>query len=355
MELPHLQLPSDDASFHYCFGCGELNPIGLHLKPAYDGERVTATFTPGRDHQGWNQVTHGGIVYSVLDEITAYMVLCAGYSFGVTAKSVVRFKRVTPTGMPLTATARATRVTSRLIEVQGKLSLTDGTILAEVDSIFIPGERYGRAFIWDMDGVLVDSAAPHYESWRRVFASQGCDYGEDQFRSNFGMRDDQIIELVMGNLPDKLVESIAEEKEHIYRDIVRSGARIFPGVLPLLRAMRKGQFHIALGTSAPMANVKAVLPQLGLSDYFPVAVCGEDVRKGKPDPEIYLLAAERLGADAAQCIVFEDSPHGVEAAKRAGMKCVAITNTHPAHSLRGADRVISSCEEIDLVQLLRWI
>ncbi|MBN1152030.1 MAG: HAD-IA family hydrolase [Dehalococcoidia bacterium] len=355
MEIPHLDVPTEDQSLGYCFGCGEHNPIGLHLKPFYDGERVTASFIPEYNHQGWHHVTHGGILYTVLDEITAYVVLCSGFSFGVTAKSSIRFRRPSATNEPLIVTAWPTKVTSRLIEVNGRLATMDGSVIAEVESSFIPAGKSPRAFLWDMDGVIVDSGAAHYQSWREAFASRGAAFTDEQFRAFFGTRDDLIIGKVLGPLAAEEVRAIEDEKEQRYRALVRGKARILPGVVPLLEAMKKNGFRIALGTSAPMANVDAVMPELGLSRYFDAVVCGEDVSEGKPSPQIYLLAAEKLHADPAQCVVFEDSPHGVEAAKRGGMKCVAVTNSHPAAALAAADRVVSSMEEIDLVQLIRWI
>ncbi len=348
MELPNLPVPDEEQPLGHCFGCGELNPIGLQLRPAYDGERVSASFTPGLNHQGWHNVTHGGILYSVLDEITAYVVLCSGYSFGVTAKSAVRFRKPSVTDQPLLAIAWPTKVTSRLIEVSGRLETNDGTVVAEVDSSFIPGGRYNRAFLWDMDGVIVDSGPAHYLSWREAFSARGIDYSEVQFKSLFGTRDDLIIRIVMGQLPQDVVDDIAEEKERRYREMIAGSVRVFPGVIHLLSAMRKSGFRTALGTSAPMANVDAVSAHFGLGKYFDTVVCGEDVNEGKPSPEIYLLAAHRLGVDPAHCVVFEDSPHGVEAAKRAGMKCVAITSSHPAESLRDADRVVPRWKSLTL-------
>lgn len=355
MELPRLQIPEGEPSLGHCFGCGELNQIGLHLKPHFDGEIVSARFTPGLDHQGWHNVTHGGILYSILDEITAYTVLCSGYSFGVTARSAVRFRQVAPTDQPLLATAWATKVTPRLIEVHGVLEIDGGDVVTEVDSSFIPGNRCEKAFLWDMDGVIVDSATPHYQSWQEAFATRGARYSETQFRTHFGMRDDSIIEEVMGSLPPAEVEGIAEEKERRYRELVRGQVRVFPGVMPLLRAMKKGGFRIALGSSAPRENVDAIFSELGIGDLFHAIVCGTDVTESKPSPQIYLKAAERLGASPGDCVVFEDSPHGVEAARRGGMKCVAVSNSHPAEALHTATRVVTSLEEIDLVQLIRWI
>lgn len=356
MELPRLSNPDLDASsLDHCFGCGEKNLIGLHLKPHFDGEKVSARFTPQLDHQGWHNVTHGGILYSVLDEITAYVVLCSGYSFGVTARSAIRFRHVAPTDQTLIASAWATKVTPRLIDVHGVLEVEGGEIVTEIDSTFIPGDRYRRAFLWDMDGVIVDSAEAHFQSWQDAFSARGTTYTEEQFRTLFGTRDDHIINEVMGSVPQETVEEIAEDKEQRYRDLVRGRVNVFPGVLALLRAMKHGGYPIALGTSAPRENVDAIMHELGMGDLFDVIVCGEDVNEGKPSPEIYLEAARRLGVSPSHCVVFEDAPLGVEAAVRGGMKCVAVTNSHPAEALQGATRVVGSMEEMDLVQLIRWL
>ena len=144
--------PTVDQSLGHCFGCGKLNPIGLQLKPFYDGEKVSAVFTPGDNHQGWHHVTRRASCTACSDEMTAYAVLCSGFRFGVTARSAIRFKKPAATGIPLMAVAWATRVTSRLIEVQGHLATHDGDVVAEVESSFIPGPRYDLAFLWDMDG-----------------------------------------------------------------------------------------------------------------------------------------------------------------------------------------------------------
>ncbi len=353
MEIPHP--PSDDGSLDYCFGCGEKNTIGLRLKPSYDGEKLVATFTPGLMHQGWHNVTHGGILYSILDEVTAFSTLCAGFYFGVTAKSAIRFKSTAPTNAVLRATAWNTKVTSRLVETRGMLELEDGTVIAEVDSTFLVGERARNSFIWDMDGVLVDSGRAHYEAWRDTFAARGVTYTKEQFGHYFGARNDYTILNVMGKLPEDEVREMDAEKERRYRAAARRSSTTFPGVIKLLDVLKAGGFGLALGTSAPRENYETIAPMLGLEKYFNTVVTGDDVQSGKPDPEIYLTAAHRLGVDPADCMVFEDSPLGVAAAKSAGMKCVAVTNTHPASSFKDADRVVASIEELDLIQLIRWV
>ena len=355
MDLPQLNAPVGPETLGHCFACGENNPIGLKLKPRYDGEKVTAVFTPTVDHQGWFNITHGGILYTLLDEVTAYSVLCGGYSFGVTAKSSVRFKSPAATDVELLASAWVTKATSRLIETHGQLQNPDGTIVAEVESSFLLGQRCTKAFIWDMDGVIVDSGEPHFQSWHEAFAMRGVSYTREHFHDFFGTRDDLIIKRMLGDVSAEDIREIEDWKEARYRELVNGNVKVLPGVMPLLKVMKSRGFKVALGTSAPLENVHAVAADIGLDEYFDAVVHGREVGEGKPSPEIYLTAAERLGADPADCIVFEDSPHGVEAARKAGMKCVAITNSHPAEELSAATRVVDSLEEIDLIQLIRWV
>jgi len=355
MELPQLNAPVGKETLGHCFACGEDNPIGLKLKPRYDGEKVTAVFTPTVDHQGWFNITHGGILYTVLDEVTAYSTLCAGFSFGVTAKSNVRFRSPGTTGVEILASAWVTKSTSRLVETSGSLTSPDGTVLAEIQSSFIPGQRCSQAFIWDMDGVIVDSGEPHFQSWQEAFAKRGVSYTRELFHEFFGTRDDLIIKKMLGDVSAEDIREIEDWKEARYRELVNGNVRVFPGVMPLLKVMKSGGFKVGLGTSAPLENVHAIAADIGLDEYFSAVVHGREVSEGKPSPEIYLTAAERLEVDPANCIVFEDSPHGVEAARQAGMKCVAVTNSHPAEELSAANRVVQSLEEIDLIQLIRWI
>ncbi len=355
MELPGLDMAPGARTLEYCFGCGEENPIGLKLRPVYDGEQVIARFTPKEQHQGWYNVTHGGILYSILDEITAYSVLCTGLSFGVTAKSEIRFKHVAPTNATLLATAWVTKATSRLVETHGRLELENGTVVAEIDSAFFPAKGEPRAFLWDMDGVIIDSAEYHYQSWHEALSPHGVDYTREKFEYYFGQRNDYVIAQVLGPITEPEIAAISNEKARRYRELMNGEATLFPGVLKLLQIMKRGHYPVALGTSAPPENYEAIAGPLGISDYFDAIVCGPDVDESKPSPQIYLKAAEKLGVKPDQCIVFEDSPHGVTAAKNAGMKCVAITNTHSAEALHAADRVVPSLEQIDLIELIRFI
>lgn len=355
MLVPRMDVP-DNMDFRLCFACGEDNPIGLRLKPAYDGQRVTAEFTPTEHHQGWLNITHGGILYTLLDEVTAYTILCHGIEFGVTAKSAVRFKHVAPVGQPLQVSAWATKVTRRLVETRGQICLKDGTLVAEGESLFYSWKYCSKAFLWDMDGVISDSGQFHFAAWQETFGKRGIEFNQEDFAGLFGSRNDFIIREVMGErLDEEEVTAMVQEKEACYREKARGHIRPLPGVIKLLEAIKKGNFRLALASSAPRENIELANAELKLDKYFDVIVSGTQVAESKPSPQIYLLAAEKLGAEPRHCLVIEDSPLGVKGAKAAGMKCLAVTNTHPEQVLRGADRVVDSLEEVDLITLIRWI
>jgi beta-phosphoglucomutase family hydrolase len=355
MQIPKLDLV-EDSSTRLCFACGEDNPIGLKLKPVYDGEKARAEFTAGELYQGWKNVIHGGIVYTLLDEITAYAMLCHGIDFGVTAKSEVRFKRPAPTGEPIQISAWVTKLAKRLVQTSGLVTLKDGTVIAEGDSLFYIWRRSKKTFLWDMDGVITDSGSFHLAAWQETFEKRGFKFSKDNFTKFFGTRNDFIIRSVLGGgLPQKDVVTIAEEKEEHFRHKIRGNIKPLPGVMKLLDTIKKGNFKLALASSAPKENIDLVNSELNLERYFDYIISGRDVAESKPSPQIYLLAAEKLGAEPKDCVVIEDSPFGVKAAKAAGMKCLAVTNTHSAEELHEADRVADSLENIDLITLIRRV
>lgn len=355
MQLPRIDVP-EDLSFNHCFACGEDNPIGLKLKPSFDGEKVRAVFTPGDYHQGWHDITHGGIIYTLLDEVTAYALLCAGTEFGVTVKSEIRFKDIAPTGRALHTCAWTTRVTRRLIETQGEASLDDGTLVAEASSQFYAWSPCSRAFLWDMDGVITDSAPFHLAAWRDALSRRGARLTDEQFRKLFGTRNDHIVRNVLGQgTPEQVVQMVVEDKEATYRQKIEGRITPLPGVMNLLEAMRRGKFKLALTSSAPRKNIDLVNGALHLEDYFTCIVSGDEVARSKPSPDIYLKGAEKLGVKAKNCLVIEDSPFGVEGAKSAGMKCLGIAHGRPNSEFAQADKVVDSIKDVDLITLIRWI
>ena len=352
METPKMEANISE-DFSLCFACGQSNPIGLKLKPVYDGEKVIAEFTPGEYHQGWINVTHGGILYTLLDEITAYAILCCGIEFGVTAKSEVRFKHIAPIGESIQISAWVTKLSKRLAETRGVLALKDNTVLAEIDSIFYLGGQSKFTVLWDMDGVIADSELFHFEAWQEIFAKRAINFTRKDFIKLFGARNDFIIHTILGEkLSERDVAAIALEKEAIFRNKAKGNISPFPGALKLLNAIKKGNFRMALASSAPKENIDLVTGELGIENNFNCIISGSEVSESKPSPQIYLLASEKLGIEPKDCIVVEDSPLGVKAAKAAGMRCLAVTNSQLKQDLKEADKVVDSLEDIDLITLL---
>ena len=350
-----MEIPKLDAEYtaQFCFACSQENPIGLKLKPIQDGEKVTAEFTAGKFHQGWDNIIHGGILYTLLDEVTAYAMLCHGIELGVTAKSEIRFKQLAPINQPIQASAWVTKLTKRLVEAKGVLSLKDNTVIVDGNFLFYVLRQSKKTILWDMDGVISDSYSFHFAAWQETFAKRGIEFTKEDFTHLFGTRNDFIIGSIMGKeLSERDVKIMVQEKEEAFRRKATGRIQPFPGVLRLLNALKKGNFRLGLVSSAPRENIDLALGELNLAGIFNCIVSGQEVSEGKPSPQIYLLAAEKLQATPNDCVVIEDSPLGVKAAKTAGMKCLAVTNTHHRENLREADTVVDSLQNVDLITLL---
>ena len=215
----------------------------------------------------------------------------------------------------------------------------------------------GKAVIWDMDGVIADTAPYHLKAWQKAFREKGVDFTEDDFRRNFGKRNDSIIKNTLGSqIAQDEIEAIARRKETTYRRVARERVTPLPGAIALMKSLMERGFKMAIASSAPIANIRLITRELGIGDFFQAIVTGQDVAKGKPSPQGFLLAARRLGVAPANCIVIEDAIAGITACQRAGMHCIAVTNTHPRQSLSEADLVVDSLEEIttdDLEKLIK--
>jgi len=209
-----------------------------------------------------------------------------------------------------------------------------------------------KAVIWDMDGVIVDTAPYHEEAWRVTFQKRGVEFTDEDFRRSFGRRNDTIITGVMGKTPSqKTIDAIADEKEASFRRKIRQHIEPLPGVMGLLKVLATAGLRQALASSAPLQNVRQIIKDLGIEGYFEGVVTEKDVTEGKPSPQGFLLVARRLAVEPEDCIVIEDAVVGVTAAKRAGMGCVAVTNTHPRSHLGEADLVVDSLEEVTVADL----
>ncbi len=190
-----------------------------------------------------------------------------------------------------------------------------------------------RAVLWDLDGTLVDSGEMHWWSWRDVLGAAGVPVTYEQFAGTFGQKNDRILRSWLG--PDATAEriaEIAEAKESEYRRLVSvHGLLALPGACEWVSRLRADGWRQSIASSAPRKNVEVMLAAIGLDAAFDAIVASEDVGKGKPDPEVFLTAAARVGADVATSIVVEDAAAGIEAARRAGMTCIGVSDlTLPA-------------------------
>jgi HAD superfamily hydrolase (TIGR01509 family) len=184
-----------------------------------------------------------------------------------------------------------------------------------------------RAVLWDMDGTLIDSGDLHWISWKNTLANEGIFITYGQFLSSFGQRNDSILPrwLGPGATPER-IEKIANAKEELYRRRVRrNGISPLPGVANWLHRLHQEGWLQAIASAAPRANVDAVLEALSATHLFQAIVSAEDVHRGKPDPEVYLSAAARVGVPPERCIVVEDALAGIEGARRAGMRSIGIS------------------------------
>ncbi|MCS7238461.1 MAG: HAD family phosphatase [Thermoguttaceae bacterium] len=217
-------------------------------------------------------------------------------------------------------------------------------------------ESFGAIF--DMDGVLVDSYFAHFQSWRELAAELGVDVTEADFARHFGRTSREIVEAYwgVGRFTDEEIRELDRRKEEYYRRIIAGQFPEMPGVRKLLRSLQEGGFRLAVGSSGPPENVALVLDRLEARDLFHAVVTGMDVTRGKPDPQVFLLAAERLGLEPKQCVVIEDAPVGIEAAHAAGMAAVGLVSTgRNRQSLSRADLVVDTLEELNAAVLRQLI
>jgi beta-phosphoglucomutase len=207
------------------------------------------------------------------------------------------------------------------------------------------------AAIWDVDGTLVDTAELHFRAWQEVCREQRQPFTRADFAATFGRRNPEILHLIFGDHLDQAhTAALGERKEELYRAEARKGVRPLPGVVALLADLKQTGFRQAVGSSAPRANLDLILPLMGVAHFFDVIISSEDTQRGKPDPQVFLMAAQRLGLPAARCVVLEDAVAGVEAARAGGMKCIAVrfAGHHPEDALRraGANLVVDNLEEV---------
>jgi beta-phosphoglucomutase family hydrolase len=211
-----------------------------------------------------------------------------------------------------------------------------------------------EAVLWDLDGVIADTAKSHYLAWQDVFRERGVSFTWPDFIKLFGRRHDAIIRFALGdNLTPEEFDAITDEKQKNYRRIVAENIVPLPGAIGLMKALEAHGIKSAIASSAVPENIEIIVRGLGIESYFQAIAWGTEVKEGKPSPQIFLRAAEKLGVRPADCTVIEDAIAGVAAAKKAGMKCVAVTNSHPRRDLKNADLIVDSLEAVGVTDLAR--
>lgn len=186
-----------------------------------------------------------------------------------------------------------------------------------------------RGFIFDMDGTMVDNMMIHHRAWQRQLAALGLDLSLEEIRQTIHGINEEILErLFGGRFTPEQRRQIAREKEAEYRRIFLPELQLVPGLDSFLQTAAAHGIPMGIGSAAPPENVQFVLDNLALHPLFRIVVDASQVTKGKPDPEVFLTVADRLGLAPEHCLVFEDSPTGAEAARRAGMPAVIVTTTH---------------------------
>ena len=208
-----------------------------------------------------------------------------------------------------------------------------------------------KAVLWDMDGVLVDTFDTHFRAWSRIFAELDHPFTLDDFRRTFGMNNRTILKTLLGvYLPEAEFQAVSDRKEVYFRESVRGITRFLPGVTDWLARFHSFGLPQAVASSAPQENITALLDELDAHQWFSAVVSGAKL-SGKPDPVVFLLAARQLGVEPADCLVIEDAVPGVEAAKRGGMRCVAVLTTNPPEALYKADLIVPDLTHLTLDRL----
>jgi len=208
-----------------------------------------------------------------------------------------------------------------------------------------PTNNQPRAVLWDMDGTLIDSMPYHVEAWHELLEPLGYHFAPEQLLKTFGLRNEEIVrDHLKLDLPYAELQRLIEEKEEHYRALVRErGLSLLPGAQRWLAYLKANDWQQAIVSSAPRLNMDAVLQSSDLGAYMDTIVCSEDVDRGKPYSDPFLLAADRLGVLLENCIVVEDAPAGLEGARRAGMKTIGVLNTHKTLD---ADVVVKTLEDL---------
>jgi beta-phosphoglucomutase len=209
--------------------------------------------------------------------------------------------------------------------------------------------------IFDMDGVLVDSYQAHFTAWERTMKRHGLTMTEEQFASSFGQTNAEIFASLYPEMAANRIPELSDEKEAAYRDIIASNFPAMDGASELIADLSRAGAKLAIGSSGPPQNVRAVLDVIPGGKYIQATTSSSDVTRSKPAPDVFLKAADKLELPPGRCVVVEDAPVGVRAGKAAGCAVVGLTGTVPGERLAEADLVVASLRELSPEILKRML
>ncbi len=212
------------------------------------------------------------------------------------------------------------------------------------------------AVIFDMDGVIVDNMEYHKKAWDIFLKKYAPDVELEEFSRHFGKVNKDLLRIVFKReVSARDVVRFGEEKEAIYREIYADHIVPTAGLVDFLDTLQQKRVKTAVATAAPRINMDFVFEKTGLRQYFDVLIAASEVARGKPDPEIYLKAAEKLSCPPKHCLVFEDSMPGIQAAQNAGMKVIALATSHPVQRLQSAEWVVKDFTEISFYSVRDYL
>lgn len=202
--------------------------------------------------------------------------------------------------------------------------------------------------LWDMDGVLVDSGELHFQSWVMALTEVGISFDREKFRQTFGMNNNGILSILLEHPPEpSFLTNVSDRKESLFRQMIQGKVHPMPGVRTWLERLQSMGCRQAVASSAPIANIDALVDEMQIRPYFS-AIVSAYAMPSKPNPAVFLEAARQLGLPPKKCVVIEDAIPGVNAAHRAGMKCIAVTTTHPRQDLSEAEIILDNLEDLKM-------
>ncbi len=198
-----------------------------------------------------------------------------------------------------------------------------------------------KAFLFDMNGTMIDDMQYHIQAWHRILNELGAGISMERMKEECYGKNDELLERIFpGRFSPEEKNKMSLEKEKQYQDSFRPHLKLLDGLEEVLAKAKKDDIKMAIGSAAIMFNIDFVVDELHIREYFDALISADEVRVSKPDPETFLVCAEKIGVAPENCLVFEDSPKGVQAAERAGMDCAVITSLHEQEDFDGIGNIV---------------